>query len=81
MPHDPSNLGLIEWAHIKDRMLQAANELEKRTARIEALEAQVRAADALADAAGELSLSKYGLKSCRVRTALAAYRATKEGGA
>ena len=54
---------------------------EEAADRIEALERQVKAADALAGAAGDLSLSKYGLKAARVRTALAAYEATKEGGA
>lgn len=54
MPHDPSNLGLIEWMQIKQRMAQAANELEERAARIEALERQVKAADALAEAHGKL---------------------------
>ena len=59
-----------------DRM--SIKTLDEAAARIEALEACVAAADKLADAAGELSLSKYGLKAARVRTALAAYEATKE---
>jgi hypothetical protein len=56
----------------------ALDECDEAIDRIEALEARVAAADALAEAAGELSLSKYGLKACRVRTALATYQATKD---
>ena len=47
-------------------------------ARIEALEASVAAADALAEAVGKLSLSKYGPAPASVRAALAAYQATKD---
>ena len=47
--------------------------------RIEALEAQVRAADALADALE--SSGNVTERHCRAMNALVAYRATKEGGA
>ena len=51
-------------------------------ARIEALEAQVRAADALADAleAYENAAVDHMDFQARLDAALAAYRATKEGG-
>lgn len=54
-------------------------------ARIEALEAQVRAADALAEQVQRVKDFRYdpniGIELNRLEEALAAYRATKEGGA
>ena len=53
--------------------------------RIEALEAQVRAADALAEQVQRVKDFRYdpniGIELNRLEEALAAYRATKEGGA
>lgn len=54
-------------------------------ARIEALEAQVRAADALAEQVQRVKDFRYdpniGIELNRLEEALTAYRATKEGGA
>ena len=54
-------------------------------ARIEALEAQVRAADALAKQVQRVKDFRYdpniGIELNRLEEALTAYRATKEGGA
>ena len=53
-------------------------------ARIEALEAQVRAADALAEQVQRVKDFRYdpniGIELNRLEEALTAYRATKEGG-
>ena len=53
--------------------------------RIEALESQVRAADALAEQVQRVKDFRYdpniGIELNRLEEALAAYRATKEGGA
>jgi len=72
MPHDPGNLGLIEWMQIKQRMAQAADELEQRAARIAALEARIAKADALAQALE--SSGNVTERHCRALHALAAYR-------
>lgn len=34
MPDNPADLGVLEWAQVKDRMRQAADELENRTAKL-----------------------------------------------
>lgn len=55
--------------------------IDEAATRIEQLEAQVRAADALADALDRI-VDAYGCDcAADVQMALAAYRATKEGGA
>ena len=46
--------------------------------RIEALEAQLAKADALAEVAEEIATARYGIKACRVRAALTEYRAARE---
>ena len=59
--------------------------LDEAADRIEALEAQVRAADALAEQVQRVKDFRYdpniGIELNRLEEALTAYRATKEGGA
>jgi hypothetical protein len=71
---------------VKRLRANGLDECDEAIDRIEALEAQVKAADALADAGSVMARALHGDyivpgSATKWDAALAAYRATKEGGA